>query len=107
MDTKIIVKFNNNVCCSYLTLLVAWQEKILLKLVIITLKSTRGWNMLESAERIQYITDYISNYENKIKMLNKLVLFDNTTLFELFAIECLSLWFGQRFSNKSLNISLR
>ena len=82
-------------------MLVAWQEKILLKLVIITLKSTRGWNMLESAERIQYITDYISNYENKIKM------FDNTTLFELFAIECLSLWFGQRFSNKSLNISLR
>ena len=55
--------------------------------------------MLESAERIQYITDYIRNYENNIKILNKLGLFDNATLFELFAIECASLWFGQRFSN--------
>ena len=55
--------------------------------------------MLESAKRIQYITDYIVNYENNIKILNKLGLFDNATLFELFAIECASLWFGQRFSN--------
>lgn len=55
--------------------------------------------MLKSAERIQYITDYIVNYENNIKILNKLGLFDNATLFELFAIECTSLWFGQRFSN--------
>ena len=55
--------------------------------------------MLESAERIQYITDYIVNYENNIKILNKLGLFDNATLFELFAIECMSLWFGQRFFN--------
>ncbi len=53
--------------------------------------------MLESAERIQYINDYIVNYENNIKILNKLGLFDNATLFELFAIECTSLWFGQRF----------
>lgn len=55
--------------------------------------------MLGSAERILYITDYIRNYENNIKILNKLGLFDNATLFELFAIECASLWFGQRFSN--------
>lgn len=55
--------------------------------------------MLESAERIQYINDYIVNYENNIKILNKLGLFDNATLFELFAIECTSLWFGQRFFN--------
>lgn len=55
--------------------------------------------MLESVNRIQYITDYIVNYENNIKILNKLGLFDNATLFELFAIECTSLWFGQRFSN--------
>jgi hypothetical protein len=55
--------------------------------------------MLESAERIQYINDYIVNYENNIKILNKLGLFDNATLFELFAIECTSLWFGQHFFN--------
>ena len=55
--------------------------------------------MLGSAKRVQYITDYIVNYENNIKMLNKLGLFDNATLFELFAIECTSLWFGQRFFN--------
>lgn len=54
---------------------------------------------MKSVERIQYITDYIGNYENNIKILNKLGLFDNATLFELFAIECASLWFGQRFSN--------
>jgi len=59
--------------------------------------------MLKSAERIQYIIDYIVNYENNIKILNKLGLFDNATLFELFAIECTSLWFGQRFFNLNSN----
>ncbi len=55
--------------------------------------------MLGSSERIEYITNYIVNYENNIKTLNKLGLFNDATLFELFAIECVSLWFGQRFFN--------
>lgn len=55
--------------------------------------------MLESVKRVQYITNYIVNYENNIKTLNKLGLFNDATLFELFAIECVSLWFGQRFFN--------
>lgn len=54
---------------------------------------------MKAAERIQYITNYIVNYENNIKTLNKLGLFNDATLFELFAIECISLWFGQRFFN--------
>lgn len=55
--------------------------------------------MLGASERIEYITNYIVNYENNIKTLNKLGLFNDATLFELFAIECTSLWFGQRFFN--------
>lgn len=55
--------------------------------------------MLGASERIEYITNYIVNYENNIKTLNKLGLFNDATLFELFAIECVSLWFGQRFFN--------
>lgn len=54
---------------------------------------------MKAAERIQYITNYIVNYENNIKTLNKLGLFNDATLFELFAIKCISLWFGQRFFN--------
>lgn len=55
--------------------------------------------MLGTSNRIEYITNYIVNYENNIKTLNKLGLFNDATLFELFAIECVSLWFGQRFFN--------
>ena len=55
--------------------------------------------MLGASERIEYITNYIVNYENNIKTLNKLGLFNDATLFELFAIECVRLWFGQRFFN--------
>lgn len=58
--------------------------------------------MKKSNERIQFITEYISAYENKIKLLNSNGLFDAAKLFELFAIEVGSLYFGQRFNN--LNI---
>ncbi|RPF47680.1 hypothetical protein EDD70_0478 [Hydrogenoanaerobacterium saccharovorans] len=58
--------------------------------------------MKDSDKRIQFIADYISAYEQKIKLLNNNGLFDSAKLFELFAIEVGSLYFGQKFSN--LNI---
>lgn len=59
--------------------------------------------MRTSEERIQFIADYISAYEEKVKLLNKNGLFDTAKLFELFAIEVGSLYLGQRLSN--LNIT--
>jgi len=50
----------------------------------------------ESDKRIQFITDYISAYEEKIKLLNINGLFDSAKLFELFAIEVGSLYFVRK-----------
>ncbi|WP_349946743.1 SMEK domain-containing protein [Lacrimispora sp. BS-2] len=55
--------------------------------------------MKNSAERIQYITEYLISYKQKIEALNKNGLFDAATLYELFALEVCALWFGQKFSN--------
>ena len=55
--------------------------------------------MRESKKRIEYITDYIVLYTTKIEILNKEGLFDNATLFEIFAQKICELWFGQKFSN--------
>jgi len=57
----------------------------------------------KSVERIQFIADYISAYEEKIKLLNINGLFDAAKLFELFAIEVGSLYFGQRISNLNID----
>lgn len=59
--------------------------------------------MLNSPERMDYIRSYLSAYENSIIMANKQGLFDAAKLFELFAENVCTLWFGQPFSN--LNIS--
>ncbi|MDD4700297.1 MAG: SMEK domain-containing protein [Oscillospiraceae bacterium] len=59
--------------------------------------------MKKSDERIQFIADYISAYEEKIKLLNTNGLFDAAKLFELFAIEVGSLYFGQRLSNLNID----
>lgn len=59
--------------------------------------------MKKSDERIQFIADYISAYEEKIKLLNINGLFDAAKLFELFAIEVGSLYFGQRLSNLNID----
>ncbi|MGL5767532.1 MAG: SMEK domain-containing protein [Sarcina sp.] len=59
--------------------------------------------MKNSAERIQFIADYICAYEEKIKLLNINGLFDAAKLFELFAIEVGSLYFGQRLSNLNVD----
>lgn len=58
--------------------------------------------MLESAERIDFITNYITTYENKIKNLNSVGLFDTAKLFEMFALKICSLYFNTEFIN--LNI---
>lgn len=55
--------------------------------------------MLNSNERMGFIIEYMSSYDEKIKMANKNGLFDAAKMFELFAIEVCNVWFGQRFSN--------
>ena len=60
--------------------------------------------MMESAERVSYITEYIAAYESRIKLSNKNGLFDSAKLFELFAIEVCALWFGQKFQNLNTTI---
>ena len=59
--------------------------------------------MLFSNDRMSFITEYISAYEQKIKLANKQGLFDAAKMFELFAIEICNLWFGQEFRN--LNVT--
>ncbi|WP_160687102.1 SMEK domain-containing protein [Clostridium sp. C2-6-12] len=59
--------------------------------------------MKESDKRIQFIADYISAYEEKIKLLNINGLFDAAKLFELFAIEVGGLYFGQKLSNLNID----
>ena len=59
--------------------------------------------MKDSEKRIQFIADYLSAYEEKIRLLNTNGLFDSAKLFELFAIEVGSLYLGQRLSNLNVN----
>lgn len=61
--------------------------------------------MLYSNERMDYITSYLSAYENKILMANKQGLFDAAKLFELFAENVCKLWFVQQFSNLNIGTS--
>jgi hypothetical protein len=53
----------------------------------------------DSTTRIQFITDYISSYEAKIRLLNNSGLFDDAKLFELFALEVGSLYLGTKLNN--------
>lgn len=55
--------------------------------------------MLNSNERMGFIIEYMSSYDEKIRMANKNGLFDAAKMFELFAIEVCNVWFGQKFSN--------
>jgi len=55
--------------------------------------------MLNSNERMGFIIEYMSSYDEKIKMANKNGVFDAAKMFELFAIEVCNVWFGQKFSN--------
>jgi len=62
-----------------------------------------GISLKKSDERIRFIADYISAYEEKIKLLNINGLFDAAKLFELFAIEVGSLYFGKKLSNLNID----
>lgn len=52
-----------------------------------------------SDERMKFIIEYISAYEQKIKIANKNGLFDSAKMFELFAQEICGLYFNQKFNN--------
>ena len=58
--------------------------------------------MNNSEIRINYISEYLSAYESKIKLLNSEGLFDAAKLFELFAVEVGSLYLGQRLKNLNM-----
>ena len=47
--------------------------------------------MIGSSERINFIADYTSSYETKIRALNSNGLFDSAKMFELFAQEVCAL----------------
>ena len=55
--------------------------------------------MMYSKERMDFIIDYMSAYEQKIKLANKNGLFDNAKMFELFAQNICGLYFNQKFYN--------
>ena len=55
--------------------------------------------MNNTSKRINSISDFISNYESRIRSLNKLGLYDEAVLFELFALEICTRWFNQNFKN--------
>ena len=55
--------------------------------------------MLNSSEEIQFIIECLTNYKVKIEALNRVGLFDNAKLFEVFAGEVCRFWFKQRFVN--------
>lgn len=60
--------------------------------------------MQNTGERINFIADYLSNYESKIQLLNSCGLFDAAVHFELFAQEVCKLWFaGKQFSNLNID----
>ena len=55
--------------------------------------------MLHSNDRMNFIIEYMTSYEEKIEMANINGLFDAAKMFELFAIEVCNIWFGQNFHN--------
>lgn len=57
--------------------------------------------MKEITHQVNYITEYLSCYKQKIGILNKIGLFDEAKHFELFAIEIARLWFKTDFKNSN------
>lgn len=54
--------------------------------------------------KIDFVTDYISSYERKIKTLNKCGLFDEAKLFEHFALEVCELFYDKKFENLNFTV---
>lgn len=61
--------------------------------------------MLHANERLSFIIEYMTSYEEKIRMANKKGLFDAAKMFELFAIEVCNIWFNQTFYNMNIGTS--
>lgn len=61
--------------------------------------------MKNDKQKIDFIKDYISSYERKIKISNKNGLFDEAKLFEHFALRVCELYYNKKFEN--LNFSIR
>ena len=57
--------------------------------------------MKEITHQVNYITEYLGCYKQKIGILNKIGLFDEAKHFELFAIEIARLWFEKDFKNSN------
>ena len=55
--------------------------------------------MLNSKERIDFITKYLSAYKEQIELSNSRGLYDSAKFFENFACELCILWFDQSFTN--------
>lgn len=55
--------------------------------------------MKYSADRMEFIIDYMSAYKQKIEMANKMGLLDSAKMFELFAEEICKLYYGVNFHN--------
>ena len=55
--------------------------------------------MLNSKERINFISKYISAYRSQIELSNSRGLFDSAKLFETFACKLCNLWFRKEFNN--------
>ena len=55
--------------------------------------------MMYSADRMEFIIDYMSAYKQKIEMANKMGLLDSAKMFELFAEEICKLYYGVNFHN--------
>ena len=55
--------------------------------------------MMYSADRMKFIIDYISAYQQKIEIANKNGLLDSAKMFELFAKEICKLYYGIDFHN--------
>ena len=55
--------------------------------------------MPDDVRRMDYIKEYLSAYEAKLHLSNRLGLLDSAKLFELFAVRVCGIWFGQKFHN--------
>ena len=57
--------------------------------------------MKNITHQVNYITEYLTCYKQKVEILNKIGLFDEAKHFELFAIEIARLWFEKDFHNSN------
>lgn len=58
-----------------------------------------GQTMKNTKTKIDFVTQYLTNYRIRIQVKNKNGLFDDAKLFECFAQKVCNLWFHQPFSN--------